>query len=565
MSSKRIQLAVGIAALSLAHLPAPVRAQGELAPPPAPESAGAGAGPTLDLTLLGGYGQLDVHGSREEYYRYHTAPTGLYWNLVRALRRAAAGGIEADAWWRNPGQADELGFVGLYPRGTGSWLRYRRQAAEFTGDARLSGRPPARRQENRLQLHLEGASTPAVDLEFREQALRIPALGRLSPYAGPDYAVRDFTAAARVPLGVASLTLTPRLRTYDGQAAAHPDRRITWLTAEAEAPLGGSAEGRLLLERVATGVSGRETASVNLVQAEGSYRANPLLFLDGFFRHRETDLPDTATPFADRSRSAGLSAAYYPWPATTVRAGVTREAVRRANLEFGRSETTGQTDAWLQLRRRDPGLWTAQARYRFRGLDDGPTARMSGLPSRESLYYTRNHSLDTRFDYTPSPRLSAYVDYGWRQRENSDRSLRLTLNSLTVGVVSPLSERLTLTGEMTLQSWDGDTRPLRGGGGVPAGDLPPSLFYSDGRLFTATSTYVLGRYSALEFSYNHFAATGGQSARDHLATLLFRQEVSRRFYFAAGFQYESLRDLESDRGYHAFPLVLHVGYQGRFR
>ena len=189
---------------------------------------------------------------------------------------------------------------------------------------------------------------------------------------------------------------------------------------------------------------------------------------------------------------------------------------------------------------------------------------ISALPASETLYYTRDRAVDGRYDRFIGQRVNAYVLYGWRERKNEARATRLTLNTVTLGATASVSSRLSLSGEFTRQRWGGDTQPFREGVvGVP-GNLPPSLFFSDAHIVTGDLAYQIDGRSSLDLTYNMFNSTGGQSARDHLAVLQYRRDVSRRFFYSIGYQYERFRDLRLGREYTAFPLLLQVGLRRDF-
>jgi hypothetical protein len=542
------------------------------APPPAPAAPGekpaekpAGPRESVEVIVAPAYGNLDVDDDRADFYHYHRPPSGLFLNLLQVNRRDPAGFLLQQFWWRNLAESDQKGYLDLHLRRIPSFLRFRRDTTDFYGDPLLPGGPFSDRDNTRVRLRLERLHpSPALDLFFWDQRVSIPAIARLAPFTGVDYHAPEVGLRSTLPLAGGQLHLEPRHLEFDDRTGFRDDTHTTWLTGEYVRPLGGRADVSAAYDRISTAVSGRDTALWNVFRLQGNVRPTGRLFVDAFYRQQGINLPFTQTTYANRRGIVGVNASAYPARHTSLRAGVFHEDVRRQQGATGQTDHTAWTGGLLGFRAWNPGRWNFNARFRTRDLDNAPNARISALPSRETLYYTRERAVDARLDGFLGDRLDAYLIYGWRERVNGERDTRLTLNSGTLGATAQATPRLSVTAEYTQQLWDGNTRPfLNAAGGAPGG-LPPKLFFSDGRSFSASLAYQLDDRSALDLTYNQFNSTGGQSARDHLAILQYRRDVNRSFFYAIGYQYERFKDNRLERDYTAFPLVLQVGLRRQF-
>lgn len=527
--------------------------------PPAPPTP-------IEVTISPEFGSQSVSGRRSDFYRYNRMPTGFYFGLLRALRTDENGAPLQQVWWRNPGQADEKGYLDLTGDRYPSYLRLWRDTSEFAGDPRAPLDRFSGRENTRLRLRGQGTDRgPAVAFNFWDQHESVPTLLRFAPFRGIDISAQDYSLTGFLPVGKGSVRLEPRVREATSGNPRTPDSQTTWLTSEIQYPLGSRLDVSAAYQQIFTRVAGEDQSSWSTFRLRGSYRPGSTLFLNAFYRNLSADLPFTQTAYADRSSLVGIDAAAYPLRRVSLRGGVFREDVRQQYGSSDRTEDAAWTGGWAHLRVSDPESWSFNLRLESRDLDGAPHAAVPGLPTRDSLYYSKHRSADARLDYFPCRWLSTYADYLWQQRDNDERGSRVSLNSFTLGAVSPLSDRLVATVEYTQQIWDGNTQPLRSGPGRPAGDLPPEFMFSNGRIATASLGYRLSRGASLDLSLNQFNSTGGQSSRDSFAVLQYRRDVSREFFYSLGYQYERFRGNPGDRGFTAFPLLVQVGFRREFR
>jgi hypothetical protein len=520
----------------------------------------------IEVRLAPAYGNLAVSGSQEDFYHYHRPPSGLFLNLFQVTRRDRAGYPLQEIWWRNLGETDQKGYADLHLRSTPSYLRVWRNTADFYGDPLLPGGQFSNREDTRALMRLRRVTRgPSLDLFVWDQGLSIPAIARLQPFTGIDYHATHYGLRSMLPLGGGQLYLEPRRLSFDDRTQHTPNSDTTWLTGEFVHPIGNRADVSAAYDRITTSVSGRDTAAWNIFRFQGTMETTRRVFFDAFYRQQTIHLPFTETTYENRSSLVGVNVSTYPGTHSSVRAGLFREELTREDGTTRQTSHPAWTGGSLQLRTSSPGLGGFSLRYRDRGLKRAPSTMISALPASETLYYTRDRAVDGRYDRFIGQRVNAYVLYGWRERKNEARATRLTLNTVTLGAAASVSSRLSLSGEFTRQRWGGDTRPFREGViGVP-GNLPPDLFFSDAHILTGDLAYQIDRHSSLDLNYNMFNSTGGQSARDHLAVLQYRRDVSRCFYYSIGYQYERFRDLRLGRDYTAFPLLLQVGLRRDFR
>lgn len=534
----------------------PPDTQKEPAAPPRP----------VEVTVAPAYGASNVSGRRRDFYHYNRLPTGFYLGLLRVLRKDDKGAPLQEFWYLNPGEADSKAYLDVPLTRTPSYLRVWHDTTDFNGDPRAPDWRFSDRENTRLTIQAADKDRgPVLRFHFWDQHESVPDLLRLRPGPGIDFSTQDYRLAAMIPVGKGTLRVEPRVRTFDNQTRRGPDSNTTWLNGELLYPVTRRLDFSASGQHALTDVDGRDTATWTTLKALGTYRAGSRVTLGAFYRFHSADLPFTVTSFEDRSSIAGLDAAVYPMRRVSLQGGVYREDLRRQRGFSDRSENAGYTGGWLRFRASDPDRWSFNVRLDRQDLDNAPDVRIPGLPSSDALYYSRHTKVDARFDYFPLRRLSTYFDFLWQERENDERGSRVTLNSYTAGAVSPLTDRLAVTLEMSQQIWDGSTFPLRSGPGRPAGDLPPRFFFSDGRVFTASLGYRLSSRDALDFSFNEFTSTGGQRARDHFAMLQYRRDVSRNFFYSIGYQYDRFRDLRRQAAYTALPLVLQIGYRHEFR
>jgi hypothetical protein len=532
----------------------------------------AAAGPSLtplDVTASMGFRAQSLRYSGREFYHYHRPPTGLYFELLRALRRDEAGVPLQEAWWRHPGEPDEKGYVDLHLRSLPTFLRYRRERAEFYADPRVAKAGFSRREDDRLLLRLKRSGLgPSVDLYLWDQQVRIPAIERYSFggfHGGIAYHAPELGLQATLPILGGRLYVEPRHTGFNSGIASLPDSATTWLSTEFVRPVGERFDLGAGFDHVTTNLDGFRTATWNQYRFRGQARPFAKLFLDAFFEAESASLPSVTTTYARRRSTAGVDAGFYPVRHTAFRAGFFHQELRRTDSTTGEEQHPAWNGGWASARVSNPGLWTLSARIQDRALSRAPNATIPRLGLNDTLYYTHDLSVDGRADAFLGNRLDLYALYNWRRRTNGERDTRLTATTGIVGASAQVTPKLTLSAEFAQQVWSGDPTPFLIGGAPPPGVLPPELFFSDGRTLSAGASYQLDDRSSLELWYNRFTATGGQSARDRLATLQYRRRVSRDFYFGIGYQYEKFTDRTEGRRFRAFPLLIELGLNRRFR
>src|SRR5690348_5732681 len=84
------------------------------APAGAPRPASAATKPasaSIEVTLSPAYGNLDLRGSRADFYHYHRPPSGFFLNRLQVTRRDRAGFPLQEFWWRNLAESDQKGYL----------------------------------------------------------------------------------------------------------------------------------------------------------------------------------------------------------------------------------------------------------------------------------------------------------------------------------------------------------------------------------------------------------------------------------------------------------------------
>src|SRR5262249_41277892 len=108
------------------------------AAPAAPSAKPAEPRESVEVIVAPAYGNLDIDGSRAEFYHYHRPPSGLFLNLLQVSRRDPRGFLLQQFWWRNLGDADQAsdqkGYLDLHLRRIPSFLRFRYDTTDFYGD-----------------------------------------------------------------------------------------------------------------------------------------------------------------------------------------------------------------------------------------------------------------------------------------------------------------------------------------------------------------------------------------------------------------------------------------------
>ncbi len=520
----------------------------------------------VELILAPAFGHDDLTGSRAEFSRYQRLPRGFYLGLLQALRKDEKGAVLQQIWWRNLGESDQKGYLDLTSQRYPAYLRLWRDTTDFFGDPRSGDGRYSQRDNTRIRLKAESAGPgPLGTFQFWEQRESIPELLRLAPQPGVGFTSRDYDFLGVIPVGKGTVRFEPRFRDTTSTIGRTPSSSSSWLGGEILYPITDRADLTAGFQQVRTAVDGREDATWNILRTRGRFRGDGGLLVEAFFRQQTADLPFTLTSYAERNSIVGLDAAVSPLRRVTLRGGLYREDIRYNRGYSGGTDDASWLGGWMHFRASDPERWSLNIRFDDRGLDGAPITTIPGLTSRDSLFYSRNTRVDTRLDYFPFPRLSTYLDYLWQWRSNDERETRVSLNSFSLGAVSPLSDRLVATLEYSQQRWDGSTAPLRSGPGGPAGDLPPRLFFSDGRVLTAGLDYRLSPRSSLDLTYNQYSSTGGQSSRDYFAVLQYRRDVGPSLYYSVGYQYENFRDARRKTSFTAFPFILQVGYRKEFR
>ena len=546
-----------------AAAPAPA-APSATAPPAAPGTtakAAAKAAPApIEIRLAPGYGNLAVRDSQGDFYHYNRPPSGFFLGLLQATHQSKAGYPLQEFWWRNLGTSDQKGYLDVHGQNVPSYLRFWRNTADFYGDPQLPGGAFSNREDTRALVRLRRlAPSPALDLFVWDQRVNIPTSAVWQPFPGVDYHAPQYGLRAMLPVGGGQLFLEPRRLNFSDHTGRQPGSDTNWLAGEFVHSFGSLAGVSAAYDRITTGVNGRDNALWNIFRLQGSVQTSRNVFVEAYFRQRGVNQPFTQTTYENRSSLESVNFSAYPAPHSSVRAGLFREDLRRQDGTTGQLSYPAWTGGSLQLRTARPGLGSFVLRYRDRGLKRAPGALIPGQTSTETLYYTRDRAADARLDGFLGQRVNGYLSYGWRQRKNEQRDSRLSLNSATLGATAQASSRLSLTAEFTQQRWSGNTQPFLQGEVTAPGNLPPRLFFSNAHIFTGGLAYQIDGLSSADLTYNMFNSTGGQSARDHLAILEYRRDVSSRFFYSIGYQYEDFRDIRQDRKYTAFPILLQVG------
>jgi hypothetical protein len=538
------------------------------AAPAAEAKPAAKAGPApIVVRVVPSYQNLGVDGSQESFYRYNRPPSGFFPGLIQVTHRAPAGYPLQELWWRNLGLSDQKGYLDVHMQHMPSFLRFWRNTADFYGDPLLPGFAFSNRQDNILLLRLRRLNPGrAVDLFLWDQYANIPALSSLQPFTNVHYHAAEYGLRSMLSLGGGQLYSRPRRLNYDDHTGLLPSSDTNWLASEYTHPIGSQASVSAAYERITTDVNGQGgTALWNVFRLQGAVQPASHLFLDAYFRQRGINQPFTVTPVENRDSLEGINLSAYPVPHTSVRAGMFRQDLQLLDPTLGTTTHPSWTGGSIQLRAAKPGIANLTVQYRDKGMNNPPGTTISALPNPETLFYTRDQAADARLDGFVGQRVNAYFLYGWRRRKNEERESRLSMKSATLGATAQATTRISVTAEFTQQRWSGDTAPFLAGEVTPPGGLSPALFYSNAHIFTGGLTYQIDNRSSANLNYNMANSTGGQSAREYLAILEYRRDVSRTFFYSVGYQYENFHDNTQGPKYKAFPILLQIGLRREFQ
>ncbi len=400
-----------------------------------------------------------------------------------------------------------------------------------------------------------------------------PPPGAPMPEPGAETAAEPPAPVVRKPYWSPGkqLYLEGSARIFDNETVRLPDSTTQRLLADYVQPLSSRTDLSIEGEVVVTGVEQRGSASSRSVRILANTRPSDRVAVESFFRHREVELPFTMTSYARRRSVAGVNVAAFPHTGVRLRGGLFYEHVDRQVDALDReslgelaeeAEEAAWVGGWARTSFSGDGGWLAQLGYLERRMTDSPPAVIPGLPSRETLYYTGERQVNLRVERPVGLDAQLYLMYLWRHLENDPRDTTLSLNSATLGATAQLCPRLSATGELTAQMWNGVRRPFR----VPGGSstLVPRFFFSSGGVVTASASYELSGRSSLEASYNYGLSWGGQDGGDHLGILRFRQELTKEFFYSVGLQVDGFRDHRHDRAFTAVAPLFQVGWRHQF-
>lgn len=534
--------------------------------------------PSVEVQLSPALQTDDVEGSREDRAHYRLPPVGLAARLLQAIRRDAKGFPLGTLRLRTPGEPGERAELDLHLRSHPSFLRFDLARDAFYADPQIPAARFASREDRLLRLLLREASPgPTLEFQLRDRRVSLPAIARYFPEPGIRYDAPELAARLSVPLAGGDLSLRPALLHFQSGTPRLPDSRTLSLAADYARALGQSADVGAGFEHARTEVAGLGAAIWNIFRLEGSARPTRTLFLDGYLQRESIDLPFSRSPLARRRDRFGLSFRAEPVRRLLLRGGLFREELRRVDSASGEEDRPAWTGGWLAARYSRPGRWTLDLRYRDRGLSGAPRTTIEGLSLGATLYATRRRSLDARLDVSPSDRWDAFLGFQSRRWENDGRHTRFALDVLSAGGVYRAGSRLSLTAEFSQQIASGRRSPYFDvlPPGIPPPPLPAERFFSNGRVLTAGLAWQIDARTSADLIGHLFHATGGQSAREHALTLLFRRDVSRDWFWAVGVEWDSqryrrefVRGFRPDREirrFRALPLLFQIGYRREFR
>ncbi len=473
-----------------ANSSAPVTAavQGEAdAPKPTPPKSKLE--PDDNIYIETGYVDWGLSGNQSKFRQYATPPRGLFLRDFRFAPQLRSPSQNALFELRGIGQDDYLASA------RGTWEYGRTQASGFLSRSRFFDPSSGAIDQSTWQtesFRLKRAIRPDFSLSFNARSdsqqlnYQIP-----SPRLDQNTDYWEAIAGGKVGSGFArvsfsNLHYTDETQTLQNFGAQKIGLSYLWNPTKA---LGIELAGSHVIIQQPT----MPSSHIDTMSLGGDMALGAMTDLTLILQHRQMGLKTVQNAYArnENTGSFSLSHHFNSWRAQL---GLRLQSDERVNG----TQTNVDVPKWSTLDARVSGKLGKLLKLTVRGYTQSlNTPPPSVLSDPRTLYWTNRNFLQARLE-GGSTNVNGYLVYTYRVNRNSERSMDVTTEQVTLGSNWQISQNMNLFAEIHHENWTGRTDTV---------DLPAlNNFLPDSDTGVVELFWSLGRRASISLNYTGFAA-----------------------------------------------------------